>query len=99
MILKEKNALVTGARGGIGRAICARLMKEGATVIATDLTPNGSYEKQDEDGAFFLSMDVTSEASVKSAYKEVMQKIDSLNILVNAAGIEIEITGLRTQPD
>jgi len=92
MMLKEKNALVTGARGGIGRAICARLIKEGATVIATDLTPNGSYEKQEEDGAIFLSMDVTSEASVKSVYKKVLKKIDSLNILVNAAGIEIEKT-------
>jgi NAD(P)-dependent dehydrogenase (short-subunit alcohol dehydrogenase family) len=67
-------------------------MKEGATVIATDLTPNGSYEKQEEDGAIFLSMDVTSEASVKYAYKEVLKKMDRLNILVNAAGIEIEKT-------
>ena len=37
-------------------------------------------------------MDVTSETSVKSAYKEVLNKINSLNILVNAAGIEIEKT-------
>ena len=76
-MLKDKNALVTGARGGIGRAICARLIKEGATVIATDLTPNGSYEKQEEDGAIFLNMDVTSETSVKSAYKEVLKKNES----------------------
>ena len=34
MMLKGKIALVTGGRGGIGRAICARFLKEGATVYA-----------------------------------------------------------------
>ena len=40
--LEGKVALVTGGRGGIGRAICARFIREGATVYAADLSDAGS---------------------------------------------------------
>ena len=36
--LHVKVAVVTGAGGGIGRAICLRLAEEGATLAVTDLT-------------------------------------------------------------
>ncbi|MEM7467591.1 MAG: SDR family NAD(P)-dependent oxidoreductase, partial [Pseudomonadota bacterium] len=36
-----KVALVTGGRGGVGRAVCRRLAAEGATVYAADLTADG----------------------------------------------------------
>ena len=42
MMLKGKTALVTGGRGGIGRAICARFAREGARVFAADLSAGGS---------------------------------------------------------
>ncbi|MDQ6772098.1 MAG: SDR family NAD(P)-dependent oxidoreductase, partial [Candidatus Dormibacteraeota bacterium] len=35
--LEGRVAVVTGAAGGIGGAICARLRAEGAVVVATDL--------------------------------------------------------------
>ena len=38
MTLEGKVALVTGGRGGIGRAVVKRLIKEGATVYAADLS-------------------------------------------------------------
>ncbi|MEQ9260411.1 MAG: SDR family oxidoreductase [Roseovarius sp.] len=91
MMLKDKVALVTGGRGGIGRAICARLEREGARVYAADLSEAGSLEGSDAAGAF-LRLDVASEAEAKAAMERVGHEAGKLDILVNAAGIEIEKT-------
>ncbi|CUH49119.1 Cyclopentanol dehydrogenase [Ruegeria atlantica] len=92
MMLNGKIALVTGARGGIGRAIVARFLKEGATVFAADLTPEGSLDQHDEDGSHFVKLDVTQEADSVAAMDHVRTTQGKLDILVNAAGIEIEKT-------
>ena len=92
MMLKGKTALVTGGRGGIGRAIVARFLKEGATVYAADLTPQGSLTAHDEDGSLFQPLNVTSEEGVVAAMERVRVEQGKLDILVNAAGIEIEKT-------
>ncbi|MEM9093972.1 MAG: SDR family NAD(P)-dependent oxidoreductase, partial [Pseudomonadota bacterium] len=49
--LAGKVTLVTGGRGGIGRAICARFAREGAKVYAADLTPGGSLENDAAEAA------------------------------------------------
>lgn len=92
MTLDGKVALVTGARGGIGRAIVARFLKEGATVYAADLTPQGSLAAHDDDGSHFVKLDVTQEADAIAAMDHVRATHGKLDILVNAAGIEIEKT-------
>ncbi|WP_170770733.1 SDR family NAD(P)-dependent oxidoreductase [Ruegeria lacuscaerulensis] len=92
MKLDGKIALVTGARGGIGRAIVARFIKEGATVYAADLTPHGSLNAHDDDGSIYLKLDVTQEADAIAAMQAVRRGQGKLDILVNAAGIEIEKT-------
>jgi NAD(P)-dependent dehydrogenase (short-subunit alcohol dehydrogenase family) len=73
-------ALVVGAAGGIGSAVAARLEREGAQVHRADLT-----------GAP-IKMDVTSEESVIAG----LAPLESLDILVNAAGIEFEKTVEQT---
>lgn len=92
MTLKGKTALVTGARGGIGRAIVARFVREGAIVFAADLSEEGSLHHHDDDGSLFVRMDVSSEDDVRAAMEAVREKSGKLDILVNAAGIEIEKT-------
>jgi len=57
MKLEGKVAVVTGGRGGIGRAIVTRLMKEGASVYAADLTEQGSLQKHIDDGSKFVKLD------------------------------------------
>lgn len=89
MTLKGKTALVTGGRGGIGRAIVARFQREGAKVYAADLSSNGSGTAAEVEGRF-LELDVTSEEQVIATIETIADQEGSLNILVNAAAVEIE---------
>lgn len=88
MRLEGKTAFVTGGCGGIGRAICTRFAKEGAKVIAADLAP---WEDAPE-GVRVVSYDVTSEDAAKDGMNRIGQHWGKLDVLVNAAGIEIEKT-------
>jgi NAD(P)-dependent dehydrogenase (short-subunit alcohol dehydrogenase family) len=92
MKLENKVALVTGGRGGIGRAVVRRLMKEGAAVYAADLTENGSLPSHDNDGSHFVKLDVRSEEDATAVAAQIEDEHGKLDILVNAAGIEIEKT-------
>ena len=56
--LPETVAVVTGAAGGIGRAVVRALKDAGASVIATDLAPDASIDGADH----YLRHDVTSAA-------------------------------------
>ena len=94
MRLDGKTALVTGARGGIGRAITTRFLREGATVYAVDL-PGQGPSADEKDGGRFLPVDITAEDQVVAALARVRGEAGRLDILVNAAGIEIE----KTVPD
>jgi len=90
--LQGKVALVTGGRGGIGRAIVARFLREGAEVYAADLSEAGSLDVHNADGSHFVRMDVASEPEVQAAMTKVTEASGRLDVLVNAAGIEIEKT-------
>ncbi len=88
MRLEGKTAFVTGGCGGIGRAICTRFAKEGAKVIAADLA---TWEDAPE-GVRVVSYDVTSEDAARDGMARIDQHWGKLDVLVNAAGIEIEKT-------
>ncbi|RGE20496.1 SDR family oxidoreductase [Leucobacter sp. wl10] len=69
---------VTGAAGGIGLAVCARLRDEGATVYELDLRAQGSYG---------IEVDVTDPASLAAAVAAVVEAEGSVDGLVAAAGV------------
>ena len=89
--LAGRVALVTGGRGGAGRAVCARLEREGAVVYAADLTDAGTIGSEPAAGTF-LPFDVTDETAVRSGIARIESEQGRLDIVVNAAGIEIEKT-------
>ncbi|MEM1427881.1 MAG: SDR family oxidoreductase [Pseudomonadota bacterium] len=91
-MLEGKVALVTGGCGGIGRAIVARFRREGAQVYAADLSEAGSLPGEGPDARGFVRLDVRREDEAIGAMDRLRTEHGKLDILVNAAGIEIEKT-------
>jgi NAD(P)-dependent dehydrogenase (short-subunit alcohol dehydrogenase family) len=83
-----KCALVTGATGGLGRAVSELLHDEGATVYLTDLDRDlgESLAQHFGDRALFVKLDVTDEASWNAAAAVLHESGDQLTTLVNCAG-------------
>ncbi|WP_077300271.1 3-oxoacyl-[acyl-carrier-protein] reductase [Virgibacillus pantothenticus] len=92
-MLTGKNALVTGASRGIGRAIALELAKQGANVAVNYAGSEAKAEavvneiQQLGRQAVKIQADVADEADVKAMIKEVVSQFGTLDILVNNAGI------------
>lgn len=89
MRLEGKVVLVTGGRGGMGRAIVRRFLDEGATVYAADLSPGGSWSEQDDDGSHFIEVDVASDLAVSAAFAKLREEVGQLDVLVNTAAVNL----------
>lgn len=92
-MLKGKNALVTGASRGIGRAIARELAKNGAFVV---VNYNGSKEKAEETVAMIkeeggdavaVCCNVSDDATCKAIIDALVKEYGHIDILVNNAGI------------
>ena len=98
MRLKDKIALVTGAGGGIGRAICMRLAAEGACVAVTDLRLENAEKVAAEirtagGRAIGLKADVTRSVEVRDAVQKAVHGFGRIDILVNNAGGSAALIG------
>jgi 2-hydroxycyclohexanecarboxyl-CoA dehydrogenase len=90
MELDGRVAVVTGAAGGIGRAIVAALLAAGARVAALDLDATAAREVAAAGGDAIVGIetDVASSASVASAMTEAKRALGPIDVLVNNAGID-----------
>lgn len=83
-----KTAVVTGAASGIGAAIAARLVAEGANVVGIDLAEDGLAELANSLGSAFVAAvaDVTDEAAVAAAIGTSVERFGGLDLAFNVAG-------------
>ena len=89
--LKGKVAMVTGAGGGVGRAISKRLATEGCKVVLIgrnrDKLAKVAAEMGDKKNALSVVADIKKEAEVLLALEQTISSFDSVDILVNNAGM------------
>lgn len=74
----EKRVLVSGAAGGVGRAVVELLAEEGANVVGVDLRATADVG----------SCDVSDPDSVTEAVAAAMHRLGGLDVLVNVAGVD-----------
>jgi NAD(P)-dependent dehydrogenase (short-subunit alcohol dehydrogenase family) len=77
-------AIVTGAAGGVGRAVVALLRAAGANVVAEDLDP-GVAELEEDPGVATVTGDVAEQATAAAAVAAAYDRFGRLDILVNNA--------------
>jgi meso-butanediol dehydrogenase / (S,S)-butanediol dehydrogenase / diacetyl reductase len=85
-----KRVVVTGAAQGIGRAIAAAFVDEGATVVLTDANRDRVVESARElgDGGNTKSveLDVTDRAAVRRVVSGIIDDLGGIDVLINNAG-------------
>ncbi len=92
--LAGRVALITGGAGGIGGAIAARLLGDGAAVVLADIDAGslkeavaGFAKRFGSDNVRGVEVDVTDEAAVERAFHEALLQFGAIDILVSNAGI------------
>ena len=92
--LNDRVAVVTGASGGIGRALSAKLAAEGARVLMVARGEDKLAEAAGEIGAEWLALDVTDPEAADRIVCCADEQMGGVDILVNNAG-----TSFQRSPD
>src|ERR1700761_1756169 len=87
--LTGKVALITGAASGIGLATAELFMREGATVVMTDIQDVSGKAAASRIGAHYHHQDAASEEEWIAVMKIVTRDHGHLHVLVNNAGMAI----------
>jgi rhamnulose-1-phosphate aldolase/alcohol dehydrogenase len=90
--LSRKVAFITGAGGGIGKAIADKLAAEGANVILSDISEERLREaitNYKGDVAAYAVCDVTDADSIEQAFQKACLEFGGVDIVVHSAGLAI----------
>lgn len=91
MKLKGKVAVVTGAGGGVGKAITKRIASEGGKVVLLGRDRSKLMkvigEIKEKKNLLAVKADITKEAEVLNGIEQTISTFDTIDILVNSAGL------------
>ena len=89
MRLENKTAIVTGAASGLGKAIVEKFLAEGSRVVIVDVNESAARDLSATLGAKTLAVktDVGDTSSVENLKKVVFENFDSVDVVVNNAGV------------
>ena len=87
----NKKTLVTGGASGIGKAICQRLVEEGADLVFIDrnIEAGKAFEQElsnQESSSLFVAADLTNEGEVERGFHETKKILGHIDVLINNAG-------------
>ena len=99
-VLQGRVALVTGACGGIGKAICERLARDDIKLILVDLDEMGLQRLAAslDTESMVAVVDGSNPEAVASQYRLITSEFAGVDILVNCAGILSNNKLLSTKP-
>lgn len=103
-MLKGKTVVVTGATGGIGRAVCRALAEQGAKLALTATNPQALAEfcgelQQQGYEVTYAAADITNEEQVQAFAAQAAEAFGKLDALVNLAGVSIPGKIVETSED
>ncbi len=79
-----KVAIVTGCAGGIGGAVCDKLLGEGYAVVGMDVAPECEKESAD---FIYIKGDLSSSSDRQMLIAAAVDKFSAIDVLVNVAGV------------
>ena len=85
--LRGRRVLITGAGGGIGRAVAKLFAREGAALALLDRNVEELEETAKATGSSSFAVDIVDESSVDSVMKRAATALGGIDGLVNCAGI------------
>jgi 3-oxoacyl-[acyl-carrier protein] reductase len=92
--LDDKVAVVTGAGGGLGRAMSVAFAREGAAVVCQDLVDTAAKATADEitatpgGRAIAWACDVTDSGAIDAMFDAASEQLGVVDVLVNCAGVD-----------
>jgi NAD(P)-dependent dehydrogenase (short-subunit alcohol dehydrogenase family) len=89
-MLSDKVAIVTGGATGIGKAIAAEFVEQGATVVICGRTEAAGTETAEAIGCAFRQCDVREFEDVEALVDGVVDDYGRLDVMVNNAGVGSE---------
>lgn len=97
--LRDRVCVITGGSGGLGLAIAQRFVASGARVVLWDLRKDAVEAAGGKVGATLaMAVDVTDQAAIAAAAREVADKLGAIDVLINSAGINGSIGPVESYP-